>query len=75
MGVIVHKETDRDTDLNRRITADLRDRIQSEERGRDPDFSKDVDYIKNTRKTGRFSWFWCVLIVLALISLILIVTV
>jgi hypothetical protein len=74
MGVIVHKETQRRSELDDRIAADLRARTQATSM-EDPDFVEDSDYVNNLKKTGRFSWFWFVLVGLALISLILIVTV
>jgi len=74
MGVIVHKETEKKSDLNDRIAADLRTRAKMEEQD-DPDYVEDADYVKDLKKTGRFTWVWFVLIGLALISLILIVTI
>lgn len=69
MGIIVSKDNDRNSELNRRITADLRARAVQSARDRDPDLIDDSEYVKNLKKTGRFSWIWFVLIVLALISL------
>jgi hypothetical protein len=74
MGVIVHKETEKKSDLNDRIAADLRTRPKMEEQD-DPDYVEDADYVKDLKKTGRITWVWFVLIGLALISLILIVTI
>lgn len=74
MGVIVHKETQRKSDLNDRIAADLRTRAKMEDQD-DPDYVEDADYVKDLKKTGRFTWVWFVLIGLALISLIIIVTI
>ncbi len=74
MGVIVHKETERKSDLNDRIAADLRSRAKMESQ-EDPDFVEDADYTRNLKKTGSFSWIWFVLVGLALISLILIITI
>lgn len=67
MGIMVTKETDRNAELNRRISADLRARAQSERD--DVDGVEDSEYIKDTKKTGKFTWVWIVLIVLAIISL------
>ena len=75
MGVIVHKEVERNTELNNRIAADLRNRAQQSTDISDPDLAEDTDYVKNMKKTGRFGWIWIVLIALAILSLILIVTV
>jgi LPXTG-motif cell wall-anchored protein len=74
MGVIVHKETERKSDLNDRIAADLRSRAKMESQ-EDPDFVEDADYTRDLRKTGGFSWIWFVLIGLALVSLVLIITI
>ncbi len=60
---------DRNSELNKRISADLRARAQSDERD-DPDYVDDSNYIKNTKKTGKFAWIWFVLIILAVISLV-----
>lgn len=67
MGVIYQKD-DKETELTRKINADLRARAQSERE--DPDFGEESEYTKGTKKTGRFTWVWIVLIVLAIISLI-----
>ena len=74
MGVIVSKDQDR-TKLQKRITADLRKRVKNGydgDSGKDPDFAEDSAYVKDLKKTGKFSWIWIVLIVLAIISLIII---
>lgn len=75
MGMIVHKETQRNSELDDMIAADLRSRARAEEKERDIDYVEDSDYVKDLRKTGRFTWIWFVLIGLALVSLILIVTI
>lgn len=72
MGIMMSKDLDRNSELNERISADLRARAQSS-RYDDPDYVDDAEYVKNTKKTGRFSWVWIVLIVLAIISLICII--
>lgn len=72
MGVIVHKETERRTELNDRIAADLRNRAQ-ESSQEDPDLVEDTDYVRNMKKTGRFSWVWFVLVGLAMASLVMII--
>ncbi len=72
MGIMMSKDMDRDSELNRRISSDLRARAQSEDR-EDPDYVDDSNYVKDTKKTSRFGWVWAVLIVLAVISLVCIV--
>lgn len=71
MGIMVSKNED-NTELDRRIAADLRARAQSERR-HDPSYVDDSAYIENTKKTGRFTWVWIILIVLAILSLICII--
>lgn len=73
MGVIVHKEQERNTELSERITADLRARAQRSSELSDPDLAEDVDYIAETKTTSRFGWIWFVLVGLALLSLLAIV--
>ena len=68
MGIMMSKDLDRNSELNKRISADLRARAQSSER-HDPDYVDDAAYIKDTKKTSKFGWVWIVLIVLAVISL------
>lgn len=70
MGIMVSKDMDSNSELNRRIASDLRARAQSVEKYSDPDFEDDSAYIEDTKKTGKFTWVWIVLIVLAIISLI-----
>ena len=72
MGVIVHKETERKTELNDRIAADLRSRAKAPKVD-DPDFVEDSDYTKDLKKTGKFSWFWFILVGLAAASMVLII--
>jgi len=72
MGVIVHKETEKKSELNDRIAADLRARTKATAVD-DPDLVEDSDYVRDLKKTGKFSWFWAVLIVLALISAVSII--
>ena len=72
MFIIVNKNQD-DTKLQARISADLKNRVQSASDEDDPDFSEDIEYSKDLKKAGRFGWIWLVLIILALISLVVIV--
>ena len=75
MGVIVNKENTNKNELSRRIDADLKAKqmetadIEGEP---DPDFAEDSEYVKHMTKTGRFSWVWFVLVVLAIAAIILI---
>jgi len=75
MGIIVSKNNDENSRLNERITADLRERATAEAIANDPDLVEDADYTKDLKKTGKHTWIWVVLVVLALISLVIIVTI
>lgn len=67
MGIMMSKDTERNSELNERISADLRARAQSSRD--DVDGVEDSAYVKDTKKTGKFTWIWIVLIVLAVIAL------
>lgn len=67
MGIMVSKDLEQTSELNRRITSDLRARTQS--MGDDSDYGDNYDE-GDTKKTGRFAWVWLVLIILAVLSLI-----
>ena len=72
MGIIVSKNNDEHSKLNERINADLRERANKTTLGEDPDLVEDSDYAKDLKKTGKYSWVWIVLVILAIISLIVI---
>ena len=75
MGIIVNKEDNKNNDLERRITADLRAKaVETAPDSEVTDFVGDADYIRDTKRTGRFAWVWIVLIVLAIVSLVIIFT-
>jgi len=69
MGIMMTKEQDRNSELNDRIAADLRTRARSSSQ-EVPNYVDDSAYIKDTKKTGRFTWVWIVLVILAIISLV-----
>ncbi|MBQ6510384.1 hypothetical protein IJI94_00205 [Candidatus Saccharibacteria bacterium] len=73
MGILVSKDEDNSI-LQERINVDLRERVQrqSGEDDNEKDFAEDSEYVKQLQKTGRFSWVWFVLIILAIASLIFI---
>lgn len=71
MGVLVQKDED-NSELSRRINADLRERATRVSKQEDYDGVMDSEYLKNMRKTNKFSWFWFVLIFLAAASLVVI---
>ena len=73
MGIIVTKDNNNDSQLNQRITAELRQRVQGNSGSSSgPDFANESEYMRDLQKTNRFSWVWIALVALALISLIFI---
>jgi hypothetical protein len=72
MGVIVNKENSQD-ELSRRISADLKDRAEAASEVDDPDLAEDAEYLKDLKKTSKFSWAWFILIALATLSVISII--
>lgn len=73
MGIIVNKEDNKNENLERRISADLRAKaVADAPDGEVTDFENDSEYIRDTKKTGRFAWVWAVLIILAIVSLVII---
>ena len=62
------------TKLQERISADLRERSRrnSLDEDTDVDLVEDSEYLRGTQKTGLFSWFWFILVTLAVIALIII---
>lgn len=73
MGIMINKEDDKNNDLEQRISADLRARaVKMAPDTEVTDFENDSEYVRDTKKTGRFAWVWIVLVVLAIISLVII---
>ena len=75
MGVIVHKEQDKNAELSRRIAADLKIKAEQTALSADPDLVNDSDYINGSKTTSRYGWVWLILVGLAILSLILIVVI
>ena len=75
MGVIVHKEQERNAELSRRIAADLKIKAEQTALSDDPDFVNDSDYINGSKTTSRYGWIWLILVGLAILALILIVAI
>lgn len=75
MGLTVHKEQDKNTELNEMIAADLRERAQRTSGISDPDFAGGSEYVADTKTTSRFGWIWFILIGLAILSLVAIILV
>lgn len=76
MGIMVEGNEEQ-SKLQERISADLRARSRASSKDEDIDVDdvdlvEDSEYLKGTQKTGRFSWFWFVLVVLAAIALVII---
>ena len=75
MGIIVNKENNKNNDLERRISADLRARAAETTPDAElTDFVGDAEYVRDTKRTGRFAWVWIVLVILAIISIVIILT-
>ena len=73
MGIIVNKENNKNDNLERMISTDLREKAASTfDDGEVTDFENSSEYVRETTKTSRFAWVWIVLIVLAIISLVII---
>ena len=74
MAVIVNKEDDKNSELSRRIDADLREKMASSSKtvakNTDLDFSEDAEYMKDLKKTGKFGWVWIMLVGLVLVLLV-----
>ncbi len=73
MGILVEHDKERSR-LQERISADLRQRASETSKQENLDFDgvEDSAMLEGTRKTGKFSWFWAILVVLALLSLLVI---
>ncbi len=71
MGILVQDKEKR-SDLQNRITADLRAKTQAS-RQDDVDLVEDAEYSRNLKKTGRFAWVWFVLVFLAIVSVVIII--
>lgn len=71
MGVMVSNNQERNSELNRRIAADLHQKAQTSDSGKMRSANDAVeDYVAGTKRTGRFTWVWIILIVLAILSVI-----
>jgi len=71
MAIIVQDNGKR-SELQSRITSELREKAQRTSSDEDVDLVEDSEYTKNLKKTGRFGWFWFALIFLAVIAIIII---
>jgi hypothetical protein len=73
VGILVEDNKER-SKLQDRITADLRERSErtSLDEDHDVDLVEDSRHVEGTHKTSSFSWFWFILVFLAILSLIII---
>ena len=71
MGILVQKDEE-NSRLQERIAADLHQRASESSKQVDFDGVEDSAMLEGTKKTNRFSWFWAILVVLALLSLLVI---
>lgn len=72
MGIMMTKDIKDNSELDDRISADLRARAQFSQLS-DVAHEEDSTYVEDTKRTSRFSWIWLVLIILAIISVVCIV--
>lgn len=72
MGIMVTKDDD-NSKLTKDINASIRRKSQETMEIDDKDFVGSSEYLKETEKSGKFSWVWAVLIVLAVIALFIII--
>jgi len=71
MGVIVNKDNSLENDLTRRIDADLREKLSRASKvEEDVDLAEETDYVKDLKKTSKYSWVWILLVVFVLILLV-----
>ena len=71
MGILVQNNIKR-SELRERITAELREKAQASSEKEDIDLVEDSPYTKDLKKTSRFAWFWFVLILFAVVSVVVI---
>ena len=76
MGIMVTKEDDLNADLTRRITTDLREKMDEtqklEKPDKDPDLVEDSEYAKDFSKTSKYAWVWILVGVVIVIALVVI---
>jgi hypothetical protein len=74
MGILVQDNGKR-SELQDRITADLREKSQRTSSEDDVDLVEGSNYTKHLKKTGRFGWFWLILILLAVFAVVIILVI
>ena len=70
MAIIMNREMEKRSELTDRVSANLREREAQTSREPKTDFAE--GYGKDLKKSGKFSWVWFLLILLAAVSLIII---
>lgn len=70
MGIMVSKDVKENSELNRRISSDLRARAVNSNIYDDDDVDEETVEEDAPKKTSKFGWVWIILIILAIISLI-----
>ena len=55
MALMMTSNQEKNSRLNQRISADLRQKVQLSDQS-DPNFVEDANYLKDTKKTGKFTW-------------------
>ena len=74
MGILVQDNV-KHSELQDKITADLREKAIRSSKDNDADLVNDAEYIKNLKKTSRFSWVWFTLVFLAVASVVIILVI
>ena len=68
MAMIINREDDKESNLTRRIDADLKSKLESSSKvvkpKDDPDLVEEQDYVKDLKKTGEYGWVWILLIII-----------
>lgn len=73
MGIMVNKEDDKNAELSRRISADLRGKAGAssrQEANEAPDLAEDAEYVKDFSQTSRYAWVWVVLGLAVVVGLV-----
>ena len=75
MGFIVNKNMEEGDELARRISADLREKqMKSQELDAEQtDFTENTDYMKDTKRTGKWAWVWIAVAAVAVVAAVIIV--
>jgi len=65
MGILVKQDNSQDSELRSRITAELREKAEksSNLNPETPDGVNDAKYVEGYKQTGRFAWFWVLLLI------------